>query len=128
VDALERWTRLFQMASLVVSLIVLVAAVFVISNTVRLTMDAQSRVIEIQKLVGASNGFIRTPLLAGGVIQGVLGGALAMGGLAAAHAVFAPRLVGLIFFSPAQIAGFVLLCAVLGVLGGWAAMRKHLEL
>ncbi len=128
VDELERWTHVFQMASLVVSLIVLVAAVFVISNTVRLTMDSQARVIEIQKLVGATNGFIRLPLLAGGVIQGVLGGVVAMGGLAAAHALFAPRLAGVIFFSPAQIAGFVLLCALLGVVGSWTAMHKHLGL
>lgn len=128
VEILERWTRTFQFASLVVSVIVLVAAVFVISNTVRLTMDAQARAIEIQKLVGAANGFIRLPLLVGGVLQGVLAGALAMGSLAVAHSLFAPRLTGLIFFSPGQIAGFVLLCAGLGVLGSWTAMRRHLGL
>lgn len=128
VEILERWTRTFQLASLVVSVIVLVAAVFVISNTVRLTMDAQARAIEIQKLVGAANGFIRLPLLVGGVLQGVFAGGLAMGALAVAHAIFAPRLAGLIFFSPAQIAGFVLLCAGLGVLGSWTAMRRHLGL
>ena len=45
IDALERWTFRFQMASMIVSLIVFVAAVSVISNTVKLTMAASARVI-----------------------------------------------------------------------------------
>jgi len=128
VAALERWNRAFQIASLVVSLVVLVAAVFVIANTVRLTMASSARVIEIQKLVGASNGFIRTPYLVEGMLEGVLAGALAMAILAGAHALLAHRLDGLIFFSAAQIAGFVLLCVMLGLLGSFAAMRKYLRI
>jgi len=74
-----------------------------------------------------TRGFTLLELLVAMAIFGIIG-ALAMGGLAAAHAVFAPRLAGLIFFSPAQIAGFVLLCAALGVMGSWTAMHKHLGL
>ncbi len=125
---LERWNRIFQWASLVVSLIALVAAVFVISNTVRLTMASSARVIEIQKLVGATNAFIRTPFLVEGVLEGVLAGAIAMGALAVGHRLVAGRLQDIIFFTPAQIAGFVVLCVGLGLLGSWAAMRKYLHM
>jgi cell division transport system permease protein len=128
IDALERWTFRFRMASLVVGLIVFVAAVFVISNTVKLTMAASARVIQIQKLVGATNAFIRTPYLCEGMIQGLLAGLLAMGLLAGAGWLLNDRMGGVVFFSSGQIAGFILFCVVLGLSGSYAAMRKYLTM
>ena len=128
IDALERWTFRFRMASLVVGLIVFVAAVFVISNTVKLTMAASARVIQIQKLVGATNAFIRTPYLCEGMIQGLLAGMLAMGLLAGAGWVLNDRLGGVVFFSAGQIAGFILFCVLLGLSGSYTAMRKYLTM
>ncbi len=128
IDALESWTFRFQMASLVVSLIVFLAAVFVISNTVKLTMAASARVIQIQKLVGATNTFIRIPYLAEGMIQGMLAGILAMGLLGLAGWFLDGRLGGVIFFSVQQIFGFILFCIVLGLTGSFAAMRKYLTM
>ncbi len=128
INALETWTRRFQLASLVVGLLVFVAAVFVISNTVKLTMAASARVIQIQKLVGATNGFIRTPYLAEGALQGFLAGGLAMGVLLLGGALLEGRLGGIVFFSPAQIVGFIGFCVLLGLIGSWSAMRKYLTL
>ncbi|MEN8006676.1 MAG: permease-like cell division protein FtsX [Candidatus Krumholzibacteriota bacterium] len=128
IDALESWTFRFRMASLVVGLIVFVAAVFVISNTVKLTMASSARIIQIQKLVGATNAFIRTPYLCEGMIQGLLAGILAMGLLAAAGYVLNDRLGGLVFFTGGQIAGFILFCVVLGLTGSYSAMRKYLTM
>jgi len=128
IDALESWTFRFQMASLAVGLMVFIAAVFVISNTVKLTMAASARVIQIQKLVGATNTFIRIPYLCEGMIQGLLAGILAMGLLGLAGWFLDDRLGGVIFFSPQQIIGFVLFCVVLGLTGSFAAMRKYLTM
>ncbi len=128
IDALERWTFRFQMASLTVGLLVFVAAVFVISNTVKLTMAASARVIQVQKLVGATNAFIRTPYLCEGMIQGLFAGLLAMGLLGLAGWVLDDRLGGVIFFSLHQMAGFILFCIVLGLTGSYAAMRKYLTM
>jgi len=128
IDALENWTFRFQMASLAVGLMVFIAAVFVISNTVKLTMAASARVIQIQKLVGATNTFIRIPYLCEGMIQGLLAGILAMGLLGLAGWFLDDRLGGVIFFSPQQIIGFVLFCVVLGLTGSFAAMRKYLTM
>lgn len=128
VDALEAWAFRFQMASLIVGLIVFFAAVFVISNTVKLTMAANARVISIQKLVGATNGFIRVPYLMEGVIQGLLAGVLAMGALATAGYLLQDRVRDVVFFSPEQIAGFIGFCVLLGLIGSWSAMRKYLML
>ncbi|HPF71073.1 MAG TPA: ABC transporter permease [Candidatus Krumholzibacteria bacterium] len=128
IDALEAWTFRFQLASLLVGLVVFVAAVFVISNTVKLTMAASARVIQVQKLVGATNAFIRTPYLCEGMIQGLLAGALAMAVLVGAGWFLDDRLGSIVFFSPMQIGGFVAFCVSLGLVGSWSAMRKYLTL
>ncbi len=128
IDSLEKWTFRFQMASLAVGLIVFLAAVFVISNTVKLTMASSARVIQIQKLVGATNTFIRIPYLCEGMIQGLLAGVLAMGLLGLAGWFLDDRLGGVIFFSPQQVSGFILFCIVLGLTGSFAAMRKYLTM
>ncbi|MFO7655331.1 MAG: permease-like cell division protein FtsX [Candidatus Krumholzibacteriia bacterium] len=127
IGALERWHERFRLASLVVSLVVFMAAVYVISNTVKLTMAAQQRTIEIMKLVGATNAFIRTPYLAEGMLEGLLGGALAMGALGGTYLALRSQLEGLIFFSGPQLVGFVLFCVALGFAGSWAAVRKYLH-
>jgi cell division transport system permease protein len=128
VDALEGWSKRFRMANLITGLIVFIAVVFVISNTVKLTMAASSRLIQIQKLVGATNAFIRLPFLCEGMLQGMLAGGLAMGLVALAGHFLGSRMGGMVFFSLEQIAGFIVFCMVLGLLGSWAAMRKYLTL
>lgn len=57
----------------------LVAAGLLIVNSIRMAMFARRREIEVMKLVGASNWFIRVPFMLEGVIQGVLGSAFAVG-------------------------------------------------
>ncbi len=128
INTLERWAFRFQMASLVVGGLVFLAAVFVISNTVKLTVASSRRIIDIQKLVGATNAFIRTPFLFEGILQGFLAGVLAMGLVAVLSNILSDYLTGVVFFNPPQILGFVLFCSLLGLAGSWAAMRKYLRL
>ena len=128
VAALATWARLFRWGSLVVSVVVLMAAIFVISNTVRLTMASSRRVIEIQMLVGATDTFIRTPYLIEGMIHGFLAGVVAMAVLRLGHGLLAVRLDGVAFFSPVQIGGFVIFCVVLGLLGSLAAIGQYLRI
>ena len=53
-----------------------------ILNTIRMAMFARRREIEVMKLVGATNWFIRVPFMLEGLVQGVLGAVLAVGALA----------------------------------------------
>lgn len=57
----------------------LVASVLLILNTIRTAMFARRREIEVMKLVGATNWFIRVPFLLEGLVQGIIGGFLAVG-------------------------------------------------
>lgn len=57
----------------------LVASSLLILNTIRTAMFARRREIEVMKLVGATNWFIRIPFMLEGLVQGLIGGALAVG-------------------------------------------------
>jgi cell division transport system permease protein len=65
------------------SLILLVSSLFLIVNTIRLATFARRREIEVMKLVGASNWFVRVPFMAEGLIQGLIGAGLAVAVVAA---------------------------------------------
>ncbi len=59
------------------TILFLVASVLLISNAIRLSIFARRKEIEVMKLVGASDGFVRTPFVLEGLIQGLLGATLA---------------------------------------------------
>ena len=77
-----RFLRFVRTAGLAVGAIILLATVFIISNTIKLTMYARREEIEIMRLVGATSFFIRTPFFVEGIVQGLVGASLALGVLA----------------------------------------------
>lgn len=62
-----------------IALLVVVAAVALVFNTIRLTIYSKRELIRAMKLVGATNGFIRRPFLVEGMIQGLIAGVFATG-------------------------------------------------
>jgi cell division transport system permease protein len=66
-----------QLGMLVAAVILLVAALMLILNAIRMATFARRREIEVMKLVGATNWFIRVPFMLEGIIQGLVGGLLA---------------------------------------------------
>ena len=67
----------------VIAAVLLGAAGLLILNTIRMAMFARRREIEVMKLVGATNWFIRVPFMLEGLVQGLIGAFLAIGALAA---------------------------------------------
>ena len=67
----------------VIAAFLLGAAGLLILNTIRMAMFARRREIEVMKLVGATNWFIRVPFMLEGLVQGLVGAFLAIAGLAA---------------------------------------------
>jgi len=70
--------KLVQRAVFVLAALLGLAVVIIISNTIRLAILSRRDEIEIMKLIGATDRFIRRPFLYGGAIQGLLGALLAM--------------------------------------------------
>ena len=82
--AQKKTSRIRQVAGIVeviflaASVILLVASTILIANTIRLSIFARRREIEVMKLVGASNWFVRGPFMLEGLIHGFLGAAAAV--------------------------------------------------
>lgn len=81
VKSLLTFTNWVRYLFLGLSLVLLASSLFLIVNTIRLATFARRREIEIMKLVGASNWFVRIPFMAEGLVQGLLGAGLAFGGV-----------------------------------------------
>ena len=80
-DVVSRVSQFIRVATTAMSIILLIVAVGLIWNTIRTAMFARRREIEVMKLVGATNWFIRIPFMLEGLLQGLIGGVLACGGL-----------------------------------------------
>jgi cell division transport system permease protein len=77
IELIDHYLNLVYIGVLVICLIVIVIAVVLINNTIRLTIYARRDIIQIMRLVGATEGFIRRPFLIEGIFQGLAGSALA---------------------------------------------------
>ena len=113
-----------RVVALVVAVVLCLAVILLVSNTIRLTVYARRDEIEIQGLIGATDAFIRAPFVIEGAIQGWLGGTVAGVGLLVLEGVLEEGLRrGLSYaYGPIQIelvpASFLGALLVLGVLLG----------
>ncbi len=62
-----------------IGVFVLLSSIILVANTIRLAIYAKRKIIQTMKLIGATRGFIRTPFLLEGLLQGLFGGAIAAG-------------------------------------------------
>jgi cell division transport system permease protein len=81
-DQIEQIAKLrdfVQTVTVGLSILMLIGALILIWTTIRTAMFARRREIEVMKLVGATNWFIRIPFMLEGLIQGLVGGLLSCG-------------------------------------------------
>ena len=138
----KRWVarlRLFvdvlKLVGITVGGLLLLATIFVVSNTIKLTFYARQQELEIMRLVGATELFIKAPFLIEGLLHGVCGALLATGGLLLllflffSHLNLPIRLALVPGFQPSVqlIAGFVGLGLLLGGLGSSISLRRFLR-
>ena len=79
VDKLTRVTRFMSMAAVVIMAFLIIVSVVVVSNTIKLTVFARAKEIQIRKYVGATNWFVRGPFLVEGMIIGIVSSLIAAG-------------------------------------------------
>lgn len=78
IEQLQNLSNVLNVLGLGTAIVLGVAAVVLIANTIRLAIYARRDEVSIMKLVGASNWFIRVPFLLEGMIEGLVGAALAV--------------------------------------------------
>jgi cell division transport system permease protein len=140
VETYQRWTdRLSSLvrggvaASTVLALVVLAAVISVIGSTMRLALHRRRIEVEVLKLVGATDRFVRRPFLVEGAAQGALGALASLGLLGILYLIVRGRFddeLGLLLgvtptFLPWEIAfGMVAMGAVLGAASAFAGIRR----
>jgi cell division transport system permease protein len=77
INGLLKVTHYAQIICFTLAIILLILAVLLIVNTIRMAIFSRRREVAVMKLVGATNWFIRVPFMTEGMIQGVLGAAVA---------------------------------------------------
>jgi cell division transport system permease protein len=125
--------------ALTVGLLVLLACLYVVGSNIRLGVFARRDEIEILKLVGATDRYVKAPFLVEGALQGALGAALAGGLLFSLFLLAAPRLetalgtllLGgqpLTFFRPLELGIAVALGTLMGLAGSAIALGRYVRL
>ena len=71
-------TRMVKLTTALLAGLLVLASMLLIANTIRLSLYARRREVEVMKLVGATDWFIRWPFVIEGVLVGILGGVLAV--------------------------------------------------
>ena len=136
IENLFALTRLVRVFGLLPMVFLALSAVFIISNTIRITVFARRREVGIMKFVGATDNFIRWPFLLEGMILGFGGALLAVLALNKAYALMVDKIYGTLAFLPVipsypfltRISLVMLVAgAIIGALGSTLSLRRFMR-
>jgi len=134
VERFESAVSIARLVALLLGTILVLTALFIVGNTIRLALYSRRQELEIMSLVGATPFYIRTPFLIEGALQGLLGGVLALGALFVVYRFYLlENLQALlmaigdfkVMFLPVPLQWGVLVAGLLlGLLGSSLALRR----
>lgn len=137
IEQLYKVAQVIRIGGIILIVFLAGAELFIISNTIRLTVFARRREIQIMKYVGATNGFIRWPFIFEGMIIGFLGSGIAAFILWEGYKVMLMEMAqaGLVFIPMIALWPFIgyitvmLLAAgiIIGILGSTISLRKYMK-
>lgn len=129
-------TRLMRIFGFVLMGLLGGATIFIISNTIRLTVFARRKEIAIMKYVGATDWFIRWPFLLEGIVLGCIGGLIAAVVLRSFYAAMAAKIYSTLAFFPLMpqypfmnyvTAAILLAGIVIGAIGSVISLKRFLR-
>ena len=140
VSALTSVAKGVRIVTIVLLILLIIISIFIISNTIKLTVHARRKEISIMKYVGATNSFIRFPFIVEGIIIGLIAGAITILLIGVAYNGLMPIFannetsiklgINIVSFSD-MFASIVIVYMILGigigVIGSSISMKKYLE-
>ncbi len=140
INALIKIANLVRIVSGAILILLVVISIFIIANTIKLTVHARRREISIMKYVGATNNFIRWPFIVEGIIIGVISALISIMLLGVSYNLISEKLIttlganviniDLLTFSDMFtliIIVYLVLGIGIGTLGSIISMRKYLD-
>jgi cell division transport system permease protein len=138
IKVIQQFSRRLSFIVVFVAGALLLAAGLLILNTIRMAMFARRREIEVMKLVGATNWFIRVPFMLEGLVQGVAGALLGVGALVLFKPFFEgmldpeqiPLVSGFVVTSPQALViyiGMIFIGCLVGAVGAGIAVTRFLD-
>lgn len=136
IEQLLNITRVIRWGGMALIVLLTVATLFIISNTIRLTVFARRKEIGIMKYVGATNWFIRWPFLLEGLLLGFIGGVIADAALVQFyrfvtseihHSLAFLPLVGMNPFMYQVGIGLLLLSMIIGAVGSTISLKRYMK-
>lgn len=137
VKRLYTFLEIANRSILVISSMLAMAVLLIIGNTIRLDIQNRREEIEVSKLIGASNAFIRRPFLYTGIWYGAIGGILAwiINQISLLLVENPIHKLALLYHSDFRLSGLgagntlllILLSSLLGLAGSWIAVSRHLK-
>lgn len=140
IQTLSKVGNTIQIVTFVMFAILILISLFIISNTIKLTVHARRKEISIMKYVGATNGFIRTPFMIEGIIIGIISGVLSILIVGGGYNYIATHLansetwqkLSLDLLSFGDMFGqivlvYMILGVGIGIVGSSISMRKYLD-
>ncbi|MBO5005512.1 MAG: permease-like cell division protein FtsX [Clostridia bacterium] len=140
INALIKVANLVRIVSGTILVLLVVISVFIIANTIKLTVHARRREISIMKYVGATNNFIRWPFIVEGIIIGVISALISIMLLGISYNLISEKLIttlganviniDLLTFSDMFALIIIVYLALgigIGTLGSIISMRKYLD-
>lgn len=128
--------KIIRTMGVVIFIILVLVSLFLISNTIKLTVYSRRREIGIMKFVGATDWFIRWPFLIEGMIMGLIGGIIAVGVVFFAYQLVYTDITQSLFYAglvkPSEVLNsfswqFGLTGLVIGALGSFIALKRFLD-
>lgn len=137
IEQLYKVAQFIRIAGAVIIVFLAGAELFIISNTIRLTVFARRREIQIMKYVGATNGFIRWPFIYEGVVIGIIGSGIASIFIWEGYQLVLAKIneAGLVFLPLMRVYPFMMYIVLslliagvfIGALGSAISLRKYMK-
>ena len=140
IEMLVRIAKGVKIGSYIIIIALVCISIFIISNTIKLTVYARRKEISIMKYVGATNSFIRWPFVVEGIIIGLISGAISLAIIAGLYMVIGQNVgfvgflsnLGLSLLDFSDMFNLILIIYLglgvgIGVLGSSLSMRKYLK-
>jgi cell division transport system permease protein len=141
----EEWVRRFntflnfmRLVGALLGVFLVIAVVFIVSNTIKLTIYSRRDELEVMALVGATRFFIKAPFLIEGVLQGAGGAMIAVGLLwglfegflhnAGSFLTFNPATSGLAFLPLEYVGGIAVAGILLGLIGSLTSLKRFITI